>query len=496
MGVCVFCNLGLRDVQLDQSAIKPARVVGKTLATANDHKNDPTNVRTRDRLTFPIITPSLDYILARHPQGIDQLILFATDQPESEAKHRDNDTLYFADLVKQALPACQNGQVHTTTVKLIQGINPSFYDEALETFNDLLLSLNLTGFAHYYIPLGGGIPACNMALLYHGVRHYGEKLQVLYTPEGKRTHEIRAGRQLQSGFREAAARKHLERLDFANAVSLLADMQSEPGLRHLADYAAARLNFDFATAQQMLDQAQRDGDPSIRAFITENASLLTLNRAAITATGTTLSSEGLLALLRELYWNAAITYDHQRYADFLGRVYRFQEAVLRYLVEHIFGISTDLNPSLRAQTLADWQAAIAAIPALHQQLTTKMVNQRPLDWQAINRPTFQAMLSYAIKKGGNGANGEPLLVDADQKRYQRIIALLNQLDRLVELRHRTIIGHDFQGVSAALLAANFKAEANEQLPVDRLATIIKMLRADISTNPYQIVTSFIQQALR
>lgn len=485
MSIQVLCNFGLRDVRLDGNLIKPARVQGEALVKQQD--------LAAERLRFPIVEPSLQYILARHPQGIDHLAVFATDQqPDSE--HYVNDTLHFADLALHYLPVLYSGQIRKISTHLVQGINPSFYDEALEAFDKLLIKFPKINTTLTYILLGGGIPACNTALLFHGVRHYGDTLRVIYTPEGGASQEIRASSQVEAGFQEAAAIKHLERLDFANAVPILAKLNIQPGLRQLADYAAQRFNFDFSSAQATLDVVRRDGDREVRRFVAQKQTLLILDAQAIEDQHKPLTPKQILALLCELYWNAAITYHHHRYADFLGRVYRFQEAVLRYLVEKIFKLSTDLKPALRQQTLINWESGIIAHIALREALEQTKVENRALDWRTINRPTYQAMLKYALQQN-KAANGTPLMTASEQKQYNAVLDRLNQLDRLVDLRHRTIIGHDFQGVSAELIKKNFIPTGNEQTPADRLATILKMLQANIQESPYESIASFISNHL-
>ncbi len=486
MTICVLCNLGLRDVRFDGDPITPARVQGKVLVERKDLASA--------HFSFPILQSSLAYILNRHSHGIDQLIIFATDQPE-ESEHHKNDTLYFADLVQQHLATVCNGQVHSMLVKLIQHINPSFYDEALEVFDTLLADVPKLDIDACYILLGGGIPACNTALLFHGVRYYGDRLHVIYTPEGGSSQEIRASSQVEAGFQEAAAIKHLERLDFANAVPILAKLNIQRGLHHLAEYAAQRFNFDFSSAQTTLDAVRREGDTEVRRFVERKQTLLILDAQAIEDQQKPLTPQQILALLCELHWNAAITYQHHRYADFLGRVYRFQEAVLRYLIEMIFKLSTDLKPALRQKTLTEWESGIKAHVELWETLEQTKVENKPLDWRMINRPTYQAMLSYALKQN-RAADGTSLMTPGEQKQREAILDRLNKLNRLVELRHRTIIGHDFQGVSAELIAQYFTPSGDEQTPVDRLATILRMLQADIQKSPYDAISSFICNRLR
>ena len=492
MTILVLCNVGARDVMVDGAVPGPAREEGRRLL---DNYAD-----VAPQLTFPIIEPCLRYIIAKHPKtedrpaGVDQLVLFGTDQPDP--MYRPSDTLYFAELVARRLPEVLGDELRQTEGRRIEGINPSLYDEAFEKFDELLARLPKEGVETCYVVLCGGVPACNTALLLQGVRHYGDRLQVVYLPQKGEPQELRAGRQVINAFREATAIEHLERLDFANALPRLERLGAHPGLIGLVAYAAQRFAFDFRSAQAILLQALEDGDRSTRQFIAER-----LRHDLDPLLAGTGDHERLLCLLKELYWNALITYRHRRYADFLGRVYRFQEAVLRYLVERIFGLPTDLKPAVRETNQARWNEGIAANKELLAFLESREVEGKPLDWQTIGRPTYKALLSYATdEEQGMDAEVNPLLRPGVRQQFPALLDRVNALDRLVELRHRTIIGHDFEGVSEELLLANYKgrrkSDGSQCTPVEGLGEIVGMLKMDVRESPYQAVAEFVIQGLR
>ena len=486
MTVLVLCNVGKRDVNVDGKAPIPAREVGRRLL------DEYTTVTPR--LTFPIVEPCLRYIIEQHPRGVDRLVLFGTDQ--IDPTHQSSDTLHFAGLAAHRLPELFGDRVKHVERRLIQSINPALYDEAFEKFNELLTGLPHTEIQVCYVIITGGIPACNTALLLQGVRHFGDRLRVVYLPQRGEPQELRAGQQVMDAFREAAAIEHLERLDFANALPQLELLGVERGLAKLTAYAAQRFAFDFYSAQDTLRQALKVGGRSVREFINQ-----CLRHDLDTLWEKDNGLERLKALLRELYWNAAITYRHRRYADFLGRVYRFQEAVLRYLVEVIFGLPTDLAPKVREVNQRRWSEGIRANPSLVTFLATREVEGKPLDWEVIGRPTYRALLSYATDEAlGLDTGGKPLLSPGERKRYAALLDRVNRFDRLVELRHRTIIGHDFEGVSEALILAHYKGspgpDGTRRTPVEGLAEIMGMLGVNVRESPYQAVAEFVIRNLR
>ena len=519
MTVIALCNVGLRDVTHQGRPIKPARAEGERLLAAYDAAEDGEegNPVAAD-LAFPIIEPSLRYIVrqqqmdsARMWKGknkgeegpaIHQLALFGTDQSAAQPQHRANDTLYFAELAARRLPQVMGPQALGQAEAIpLQGINPSLYDETFELFGALLTEWKDDPALICYVILGGGVPAANTALLLQGVRYFGARLRVVYTPMGGAAQELRVGRQVALAFDEAAAVDHLQRLDFANARPLLESLPADQGVLHLADYAAARLNFNFAMAQSHLHAALRDGERATRRFIHEQGALLALD-ALLMEENETLTPDRLLALLRELYWNAQITYDNGRYADFLGRIYRFQEAVLRYLVESIFHLPTDLAPAIRAQTRTTWRAGIESNSRLLAFLNQAQHEGQPLDWLVLNRPTYRVLLKYALAEGvhdpplGLDAAGVPLIPPKDHKRFKALMERINGLDRLINLRHRTIIGHGFEGVSEEMLLDNFSPDKPGEQPPDRLKTILNMLKVDMRANPYRTVADYVIRSVK
>jgi len=483
MTILVLCNVGARDVTVEGEVLRPAREEGRRLLDEYPSVAHPDN---DDR-----------------PGGVDRLVLFGTDQ--DDPTYRSSDTLHFAELAVRRLPELLGSRVRSIGRQDIEGINPALYDEAFEKFDELLTKSPHAEVEVCYVVIAGGIPACNTALLLQGVRHFGDRLQVVYLPQGGEPQELRAGRQVINAFREAAAIEHLDRLDFANALPRLERLEVDPGLVGLVAYAAQRFAFDFRSAQATLFQeALRDGDRPVREFIQQRLRhdldpLLAEARPEFDRRGG--SHERLAALLRELYWNAAITYRHRRYADFLGRVYRFQEAVLRYLVERIFGLPTDLKPDVREANQARWNEGIQANPRLLAFLESQTVEEEPLDWKKIGRPTYKALLSYATDEDlGLDAGGKPLLSPGERGRYDVLLDRINAFDRLVELRHRTIIGHDFEGVSEGLILAHYKGrpkqDGTRRTPVEGLEQIMGMLGVDVRDSPYQAVAEFVVQSLR
>ncbi|MEZ4642609.1 MAG: hypothetical protein R3E31_07710 [Chloroflexota bacterium] len=107
MSTLVICNVGTRDVVLagkeNEKPPPKARIQGEVLLTQLAAAAPEI---TPDTLTFPILKPALDAILAEDvSRRIDHLILIGTNQDENDNVTRApaNDTLFYAQLAQQVL---------------------------------------------------------------------------------------------------------------------------------------------------------------------------------------------------------------------------------------------------------------------------------------------------------------------------------------------------------------------------------------------------------
>ncbi len=109
-------------------------------------------------------------------------------------------------------------------------------------------------------------------------------------------------------------------------------------------------------------------------------------------------------------------------------------------------------------------------------------------------------MKYATDpKRGVDATGNPMLSEPDRDRIAAALDRINGLDDLVELRHRTIIGHDFQGVSEELLREAYKGkrkDGRQRTPIEGLEEILGMLDVNLRNNPYQQIADFVTQQLQ
>ncbi|MCB8965737.1 MAG: hypothetical protein H6660_02495 [Ardenticatenaceae bacterium] len=263
MSTLVICNVGTRDVVLagkeNEKPPPKARIQGEVLLTQLAAAAPEI---TPDTLTFPILKPALDAILAEDvSRRIDHLILIGTNQDETTTLpwHRQNDTLFYAQLAQQVLAPRYGEQIGQTKVIEVGAeahpINPALYDQAYNRLGEIVGEWIDPDVICYVVPVGG-IPALNTALILQGVRFFGERCRVRFVTEEGRPYPLKAGEQVLAMMQEHTAVNRLLRLDFAAALPLLTTGRDpRDPVTALIHYASARLWFDFDGAQRYLNDA-------------------------------------------------------------------------------------------------------------------------------------------------------------------------------------------------------------------------------------------------
>ena len=462
MSVILFANIGNSDLQIDGKRPHNPRVEGQA---AFEHFAE-------HQFDLTIIEPCVREVLRDHGT-IDRVVLFYTDQqatPESLQTDRygvalrDKDTIWFAQIIARALEERFTGHVISTTLVRTARtdggqFNPSMPDEAFDVFGQLLPRFYGDSTEQAFVLMSGGLPACNNALQLHVLAYYGERCAMLYKPETKDPIEQRVGAQLQQVFQRNAALGALERQNFAAALALVEGGAASSDIVALLRYTTYREAFDFARAGVALRDAMRLANGDLRALIGEL-------RGELDA----LDRHEMPALLRELALNAQIAFANERYADFLGRVFRFQEAALRYVVETRLGVPTDISSDREL-----FFVAVEAYPALAEFLRGRQIKGRPLRYEAPTIPVLGAALDFMIE-GGTRADGTPVLNTKEQGVFKGLKKTLDSIEHLTQLRNQSVIAHGFAGVSREALAETCGGDA--QMALAAMPKVLRMLGLD------------------
>lgn len=482
----VLVNIGNSDLLIAGRRLQRPRPEGKALWETFEQQ----------QLEAPIIEPCVRELLRTVPR-IDRVLLFVTDQPDTPETRapdrsgialRDKDTIWFGRIIERLLRERLGdalGSIALVTIERADGraINPSMYDEAFEAYGELVARSYDPDVTACYVLMAGGIPACNTALQLQAVSAYGERCHTIYKPEGSAPYELRVGAQVLGTFRRATLIDALGRRDFATALALAPGAVGDD-LAGLIAYAHYRECFDFELAQQELDTALRAASGEVRTFLTQLRGDLDDLR----------TREDIGALLRELLASAEITFRNGRYADFLGRVFRFQEAALRYIVETKLGLPTDMSKERRTVNGPAFRQGIDAMPALKAALDKTQIDDQPLRYNMPTLPTMQAMLSYILEPGSTRPDGAPCLTKAESGRYGEVRKRLNRLTALAQLRNQSVIAHGFAGVSRKRLEDAYGSDPRGLL--DDMRKVLELVGLSTEPSPLDRVADFVISQLR
>lgn len=487
MTILVMCNLGNSDLNADSKRPSKPRPEGEQLWRSF----------TEHQFELPIIEPCLRFIIGRHPGDQLRLVCFYTDQPENPettkadrfgVSLRDKDTIWLAHIAQRLIREKFAGQVSEVEIVRIENsrgpdLNPSVYDEVFEAYAYLLQRFVNQQVDRCYILTAGGIPACNFALQLQAMIAFADRCHFIYPPEGGRVTELRIGEEMSKAFQRVNALNALDQRNFPAALLSARAARVGEWIVALLEYAVYREVFDFQQATQAGARAQRHASGSIREFCRElqdDLQQLIRNDAA--------------ALLREVAYNADIAYRNGRYADLLGRLFRFQEGVLRLIVEKYLGLPTDFSKEQRDASLARYLELIDGNPALRDFLDQRTLDGKPLRYRdGPNRPVMQALLEFVLN-GGTRADGTPFATKKDRERLSGVRERLNRLDALAELRNQSVIAHGFAGVAREAIDSAYKGGADQIVP--DLYKTIELLDNPVHKSPFDRIAETVQRELR
>lgn len=370
------------------------------------------------RLDAPLLRPLVAWLLDRRAKDQTplQIVLLATDQDPPHPQ----DTVFAAQLLERWLLARFPQSSVACARDKLSG-NPSDYDAMYRAIRRVLQTLK-PGEPPIYLSLTAGTPAMTFALTVHALDLFGSHCSFLYLPRGSETpRELRVRRWLQQAALLADARRELQRGEFGRAAVLLRQAGVPNAFAQLAEAADHRLAYHFEEATTTAKQAQRD--PRTRSvaqeFLRELEELEAARRLLDEKGGQQAVPHAYEPLLSELVANLRLAWENDREADFLARLYRFHEAMLRWLVEEqlaapVHTSSGDATPAFRRW----WNAR----PELQRRAAARNLNP-----ERITRP----LLDFLI---------------ADIPALKRDREVLRNLNRLTQLRSQTIVGHGFLGV--------------------------------------------------
>ncbi|MCT4619996.1 MAG: hypothetical protein N4A62_11480 [Marinisporobacter sp.] len=243
----------------------------------------------------------------------------------------------------------------------------------------------------------------------------------------------------------------IDRYDYAGVIEILEEMnQVDQNLIKLIYSCKHAMNFDFKLAYYELSRIENISSNKKIINLKKNLQELMDGRAD--------------AIFSELIENTKIQLENRRYIDFLSRVYRLKEAILKYIFvkNHI-----DKNKiSFRTE-------------AVSKRMILKILRKK----YKIHNPN----LSFAISNYMNKYLKDP--------RYEDVLKILNsnKINEIIELRHESIAGHGFIGVNRKDLVNIY---GNTQGIIDDFCDVLERIGVSIRVNKYEKINAYIIELLK
>ncbi len=247
-------------------------------------------------------------------------------------------------------------------------------------------------------------------------------------------------------------KKLIERYDYCGAYEILKDKGMENmDSAVIINSCRYAVNFDFFTAKKLLRRLSADAQ-KYPICVDLMANLESLNDGQPDA------------LMSELLENLKFQIVNEEYIDFLGRVYRFKEAIYKFMF--IKSQLPDRNFTFQMRFLQ--KKEILKILRNH--------------YKIFNNNLIFALNSYFRKYDKNSTVVDP------------IIKLMNseKMNQLIELRHNSLIGHGFKGVSAEEIQ---RVYGNPYNVLDDFRACLMSLGIEVQRYKYSIVNELILELL-
>jgi DNA-binding protein Fis len=472
-GILIF-NIGNSDVQVKEDfelqpgsllrkgpiERKKARETGEKLLNRymqlkNEKKNDMAFDLLLQKLEYPIFEKVIKDIDA---SDLISIFLIASDQKNDL---NCQDTIFYAELIKEYfnIAKIQKGSKLGCNKDCIIRVittdkNPADYDDMNEFYKEKLRHLpkiDANNLSKIYICISGGTQAMNTMLLINGVNIFNYKLEVLYVlPHMTRPLYLQVGKEILKNLIKERLAFTIKSYDFHAAAELLKEHQNlfEQArefnkIYHATRYAHARVSFDFKTANDEIRQCITNSSGEDRIFFSDYQEQVQFE-----------DNHDDLKYFLELYGNAKYHIDRGEYIDFLGRIFRMQEAAFYHLAQ-AKGVGIEYNgnsPRINQKWLSE-------NPALERYLENYITrNGASLCYKdrELNRTILEAILGFYAQTDGT---------------LQHIMNAIKKIDKLATLRNHTPLAHGYQGASKEIIEQQY-GEPFEAL-YDNLKYIVK-----------------------
>lgn len=240
----------------------------------------------------------------------------------------------------------------------------------------------------------------------------------------------------------------INRFDYSGAYVLSCDRAQDTAFLHLLDIGRSMVNFDFVTAQEILTENGELFPLYFNAYLEENLLDLIYGEPN--------------AIFSEHLYNMYFQLKQEEYIDLLGRMYRFNEAFLKYLF------------------IKEHQEVLSVYDSMFDEWGVKRVLKKR--YRIHNGNIIFAVVEYINKH-------------TDKQALKSCANFITspKMKALVNLRNASIVGHGFEAVSYNDI---LKAYGEPQKLLEDIEEIMQKGGLVIEGEKYRKFNSFLLKELK
>lgn len=356
------------------------------------------------------------------------------------------DTYYSANIIKDwILNRCPELSNNVEIIKIEK--TPSDYGIIIDEYSKLFDDMD-ESYDEVYLGITGGTSAQISSLILNGVLKWETKVKTIYKQYNEEPKENDIGEKIFKKFKNEDYKAYKK-----SEMYLLA---SEIGKRYglIEDWEYHQLRalhfknlFDFEQAISELEVALKKTTLNNKKPIMKEIKIL--NKLEFENTNEDNLDENIRKyklLIDLLIKNMESKWNNGDYVDFVGRLFRLEEAVLKTIVEKEYKKSMD---KYNINGNNDYHGYWALLDENEDILDYLKKNNIKTE-KGVNRHSLYYLVKYLIEvKGCKKYNGIIEIIDKlnTNNKSKKAPKKLEKIDNLAELRNKSVIAHGFMGVS-------------------------------------------------
>ncbi len=445
MSNSIFFNVSARDVEFNENNLE-AEKAWEVFKNYRENKSE---------LSLPVISSYLEEF-----EGIEEIYLIVTEGMGEGMKASLNHGL----LIKRKIEENYEEELDVNIWEL--GKSPGDIGSIYDFYADKLGNLETSG--RKIFSLSRETPVMDAALFIHASTVFNNVELYQRDSESGSFTPLPHKETVRKLLTKQSVGTLIEQGEYGAALNLL-EKETIPGrekLVQLLDYGRQRLYFNFELAKKAYSDL-KDHLSSIEEKKLEDLFALEVN--------------DLREKLIELGWNTIVKLERQEYVDFVGRLFRFQEALAEYVFQSETG--REINWESKNEGNRNFSEALRNYPELTEKIReeTKLELGENLQNLRINTTVLHVCFRHFVEENG--------------QKWGQLWEVYRKSRRIVDnLRHYTIVAHGFQGVSKERIEEEL--ESNLDSFKSELQKAINGVAGEKLDNPFHKINHISQEWLQ